>query len=446
MTLLHDVLGQISNFLKNNNDDKTDKFHYRYTVLALSIYLVILSSRQFYGDPIQCVTTDQTSGASKDYIHTICYINGTHRYDPSKLAKDQEFNTTTQLKYYPWIALFLVLQAFMFYFPSFLWKCINNWNGFDLIRISKDISLKNYAELSSDARKSNEAKDLIQSLTGRIKLSFISTKLKDEQNESLLKRALGKKGGYNVSGETKREAISRLKPSFPLFWSYMGVKLLYLANTIGQFFLIVIVYNINSIIEFTQVIINNVIFGQYEFDNQYFPKTSLCLFKLLRNHGPNEHDVLCALPLNLFNEIFYYGFWLWLMIISLITIMSITYWLFFTLSFIRKAQIKRALNFSFESSNQLTESTGLNLTENFNSFFKDVCTLDLFLAIKLIALNTSNYVAEDILNSLWYEYLNIQVDFKRALPSLPKSRLEHSRFIIHSKIEEQEQQEINYKA
>lgn len=69
--ILDDILKQVSAFLGNYNDDAIDRLHYLYSVLSLSIYLIFITSKQYYGDPIQCVFNAGTSPETIKYIHSM---------------------------------------------------------------------------------------------------------------------------------------------------------------------------------------------------------------------------------------------------------------------------------------------------------------------------------------------------------------------------------------
>ena len=47
--ILDDIIKQVNSFLRNYNDDIVDRFYYVYTVIGLSIYLLFITSKQYYG-------------------------------------------------------------------------------------------------------------------------------------------------------------------------------------------------------------------------------------------------------------------------------------------------------------------------------------------------------------------------------------------------------------
>ncbi len=43
-------------------DDITDRYHYRYSIAGLTIFLLLITTKQYYGETIMCYTTDKTFG------------------------------------------------------------------------------------------------------------------------------------------------------------------------------------------------------------------------------------------------------------------------------------------------------------------------------------------------------------------------------------------------
>ncbi|XP_069936710.1 innexin inx2-like [Cherax quadricarinatus] len=87
--------------------------HYKITIIFLLIFCILITQKQYFGDPIDCVVNDIDSKVMNLY----CWILST--YTTSKDGKIKFYH-----KYYQWVALFLYFQIMMFYFPHYLWKIL----------------------------------------------------------------------------------------------------------------------------------------------------------------------------------------------------------------------------------------------------------------------------------------------------------------------------------
>lgn len=112
------------------------RLNYSFTVIILLVFCIIISTREYSGDPINCLTDAKSMPQS--VINTYCWTLVTfnipssygkivglevpypgidNSYDPSKFKF---------YSYYQWIWFVLFIQATCFYAPRWLWK---NWEG-----------------------------------------------------------------------------------------------------------------------------------------------------------------------------------------------------------------------------------------------------------------------------------------------------------------------------
>ncbi len=127
---MFDVFGSVKGLIKLdsvNIDNNIFRLHYKATVIILIPFSLLITSRQYIGDPIDCVT-DKIPG---DYLDTYCWIhatftipdrlNGSGVIHPGVSVK-REGDTLKYHKYYQWVCFVLFFQAMFFYFPRYLWK------------------------------------------------------------------------------------------------------------------------------------------------------------------------------------------------------------------------------------------------------------------------------------------------------------------------------------
>jgi hypothetical protein len=124
---------------------------------------------------------------------------------------------------------------------------------------------------------------------------------------------------------------------------YFSIKLLYVINTIGQFFLL----NTFLSFHFTNYGVEalmKLFRGEDWFESPRFPRVTMCDF-MVRRLGSNQHwyAVQCNLPINMYNEKIFLGIWFWLIILTIFNILSIISWLILLSKPHRIASIKRYL-------------------------------------------------------------------------------------------------------
>ncbi|XP_060848469.1 innexin inx2-like [Rhopalosiphum padi] len=128
-----DIFGPIKTLLKFDNvciDNIVFRLHYRATVLILLACSILITSRQYFGDPIDCMV----EGIPMNIMDTYCWIYSTFtipNWNKEKIGKDvhpgvsaynEDTDTVKYHKYYQWVCFVLFFQAMFFYAPRYLWK------------------------------------------------------------------------------------------------------------------------------------------------------------------------------------------------------------------------------------------------------------------------------------------------------------------------------------
>lgn len=120
---------------KIKTDDSNFRFHYKLTVIFLTVSATLISLKQYVGDPIDCFISSSKDGPiPSDVLDTYCWIHSTHtlpnepgsRADGAMpipgLGTPKENEQMRYHKYYQWVGFFLIFQAITFYLPRFIWK------------------------------------------------------------------------------------------------------------------------------------------------------------------------------------------------------------------------------------------------------------------------------------------------------------------------------------
>jgi hypothetical protein len=111
---------------------------------------------------------------------------------------------------------------------------------------------------------------------------------------------------------------------------YFFVKILYIANCVGQLALISVLLGRNFYMYGT-TIFKDIIQGKGYVDSEYFPRVTMCKFQVrelgLKNYS-HEYNVQCVLPINLFNQQIFTFLWFWYFILLVINTSTLMIWIY----------------------------------------------------------------------------------------------------------------------
>lgn len=136
-------IGELT-FLRHAYIDISDKLNWQFTVNLLVIFMFILSNASsFVNKIISCTVPINFSPNQEEYANEVCYISDKYSvldnervYIYKNSTKDMEpnyvetFNSKTkshqespmQISYYVWVPYILLIQAFLYVFPKYIWK------------------------------------------------------------------------------------------------------------------------------------------------------------------------------------------------------------------------------------------------------------------------------------------------------------------------------------
>lgn len=281
-----DVFRSLKSLLKISRvhiDNNVFRLHYSLTVIMLLAACVIVTTKQYVGDPIDCVTNVQ--GVSPSVINTFCWIHTTYTV-PSALnlrvgidvphpgishsTNEKEFRYH---RYYQWVCFVLFFQATLFYIPRWLWKM---WEG-----------------------------GRIQALMMDLDVGVCSEQEKRQKKRLLVDYLVSSRGHHDwYAGR------------------YFFCEILALGNIIGQMYMLDRFFD-NEFINYGFEVID---FHQMDQEERFdpmiriFPKITKCKFYMW---GPSANiqpvDALCLLPLNIINEKIFIFVWFWFLILGGLT-------------------------------------------------------------------------------------------------------------------------------
>ncbi|KAG5891732.1 hypothetical protein JTB14_000335 [Gonioctena quinquepunctata] len=263
---------------KIHTDNNVFKLHYKVTVVMLVSFSILLTSKQYFGDPINCDVEER-----KDVINTFCWIYGTFIIKEN-LVDDhlpglglpdfkKQKNAFNNQGYYQWVCITFGIQAVFFYLPKYLWK---TWEG------------------------------------GRLRLLIgdIGGPISNEHWNSVTKDALVK---YLLHGKHPHKVYTL---------RYCICEILNFVNVIGQ------IYFMDWFItgNFTLYGIAHASYKLVNPMNSVFPKIAKCTYFRYGASGSVEtRDALCILPLNVLNEKLFLVLWYWFFILLVVSLLCIMY-------------------------------------------------------------------------------------------------------------------------
>jgi hypothetical protein len=189
---------------------------------------------------------------------------------------------------------------------------------------------------------------------------------------------------------------------------YFSVKILYVVNTLSQFFLLntFLSFNFSS---YGAEALTKLFSYEHWLESPRFPLITMCDF-MVRRLGSNQHwyAIQCNLPINMYNEKIFLGIWIWLIVLTVLNVLSIISWIVSLTKPRRLASIKKYLRVVREvpSKKELLLSSHhrpLGKMEGFSDF-TDYMHMDGFLIFRIFAHNTDEIVAGQIIEYLYRNY------------------------------------------
>lgn len=282
-----DVLDRLKHFFgpaKVTNDSLLFRLHYKVTFAILVGCSAMVTMRQYFGDPIDCIV----QGVSPNVMDTYCWFSSTFTVPSNRqgrVGRDivrpglgnavPNVDEITYHKYYQWVSLVLAFQAFLFYVPRFWWKIIENGR----IRMLSQTFISPIAE--------EEAKN--------------------KQIEILVKYF-----------------YERFNHQKSYVFHYVFCEFLNLVNVVGQMFFMNYFLNGEFLSYGFDVFSDNSLgFSSME---RVFPKMTKCTFHRYGSSGSiNVIDGLCVLAINIINEKIYIFLWFWFICLAIVTAISLIY-------------------------------------------------------------------------------------------------------------------------
>ncbi|KAJ3640676.1 hypothetical protein Zmor_027222 [Zophobas morio] len=273
-------------------DNWVFKLHYRATCIIFFIATILVTSREYIGEHIKCIT-DMSSPGFEKVIETFCFFtttftvvddtemdffrygfNGHRGILPYGIGSKQPIR---KHMYYQWVPFLLFGQAIMFYLTHLFWKKMENNRIHKLVT---GLANSRFALLDKEVNIDNHS---------------IPTK---ENKKACIQRI-------------REEFLQRIRLNKSWAWWFMFFEVLNVVHVGFQF------YVTNKFLgNLFSTLGRDVVQNGSKVLDEVFPKVTKCTF---HKYGPSGsiqvHDALCIMALNIINEKIYLFLWFWFMIL-----------------------------------------------------------------------------------------------------------------------------------
>lgn len=178
---------------------------------------------------------------------------------------------------------------------------------------------------------------------------------------------------------------------------YIFVKVLYLSNSLGQLFILNVLLGHKNFYLYGFEILRNIMNGTDDTDPVYFPRVTMCDFKVREATKIHEHTVQCVLPINFINEKVFIFLWFWFAFLSIVNFGDMTVWI---MRSVFKNFHYRYIKYRIELLQQ-----DVRLRKGAcKDFVMGYLQSDNCLVLRLIEANSSDLIVSELINELWGNY------------------------------------------
>ncbi|KAH0947419.1 hypothetical protein HN011_011201 [Eciton burchellii] len=258
-------------------DNVVFRLYSRVTVLLLLVCTILVTAKQYIGEPISCMTD---ASIDKDPVNAYCWIYSTFTVSrhlkgvPGKgvasagVGQALPDDEARHHRYYQWVCFVLGLQAILFYVPRALWGI---WERGTIGLLSRDLASPFLRDVWTDERKQ------------RLVEYFVRTNLHDHNFYAM---------------------------------RFFVCELLNFLNSVGQIYLLD--WFLEGQFRRYGPLVTALVTEENPRDRvdpmaRLFPKVTKCTIHTFGPAGSVQtHDALCVLPLNVVNEKIFVILWFWL--------------------------------------------------------------------------------------------------------------------------------------
>jgi len=287
------LFGSLKAFIKPQSviiDNHIFRLHYKFSVVILVAFSIMVTARQYFGDPIDCISRDDIPN---NLLDTYCWIHTTFSLENAWFKKVgvevpypgvDKYSPMGEGKrvyhaYYQWVCFVLFFQAILFYIPRYLWK----------------------------SAEGGRTKNLVLGLNNPI----MPEDKKEESRQLLVEYLRKNRGEHNTA-----------------YAMYAVSEVLNFLNVLLQ------MYIMDRFLggEFSSYGWKVLQFTEWDWSVRFdpmikvFPRLTKCTFHRYGSSGDvQRHDAMCILPINIINEKIYVFLWFWFYFLAISSLVAIIY-------------------------------------------------------------------------------------------------------------------------
>ena len=388
------ILGSIPGFKKlrgSRNDDWIDRMSHVYTTILLIIFAVVVSTSQFVGNPIHCWHPAEFKGWYEKYAEYYCWISNTYFVSFSEMIPvDVSERKDREITYYQWVPLILAFQALLFKLPNVIWKMLHPNCG---INLSKIVDMAEKTQLTSPSSR----QELIEHLAKHID-KWLDTERNYSWNRYTAMRERASKFCCIFCSKRSGTYLSAL---------FLFIKILYVVNIIGQFFLLnafmATDYNLYGF-----EVIHGLQTNTPWRESPRFPRVTFCDFEIRQLQNVQRFTIQCVLPINLFNEKIFIFLWFWFFLIAALAVYNLLQWCY---TIIMKRNRVNYVKKYLKITDQLQNGFDKKLCHRFaDNYLRE----DGVFVLRVITRNSTDLVTTDLVTQMWR---NFQEKQNRRMPN-----------------------------